>query len=93
MIISEEHKGEVERLLKIAHTYKDDAKQANTSAGETLNQIANMLDKEQSKTSQKHFKKVARKIYREWKEAIEGDTSTDDATTIVATIMPEEGEF
>ena len=93
MVISNEHKEEVERLLKIVHTYKEDAKGANASAGETLNQIANLLDKEQSKASQKHFKKVARKIYREWKEAIEGDTSTDDATTIVVAIMPEGEQF
>jgi hypothetical protein len=92
MVISEEHKGEVERLLKIAHTYKDDASQANASHREILNKIAELLDKEQTKASKKHWKAVAPKIYGDWVARLKGDKSFETASTVVDVLVPEGDE-
>ena len=90
MIIPEEVATEVDKLFGIAYDYKEDAKQSNASANEALDRVADLLDKEKTKKSIKHYKKVARKAYKERIERIMGDNSTDDASMLVTAVMPKD---
>jgi len=91
MIIPDEKIDEVDKMFRVVYTYKDDAKQANASATETLNRIAEMLDTEHTKTSAKHWKKVAKKAYKDWVDKNSGDNSSDDASVVVTQLALREG--
>lgn len=87
MIIPDELVEDVEKKFRVVYTYKDEAKEANRSATEVINEIADLLDKEKTKASKKHFKKVAKKAYTEWVARNMGDNSSDDASVITTQIF------
>ena len=89
MIIPEELMEVLDQKFRTIYEYKEEAKEANRSASEMLNEVADLLDKEKTKATIKHFKKVARKAWKDWHDRNIGDTSTDDAQTIVAGLVKE----
>lgn len=87
MIIPDELREELDVKFRTIYEYKEEAKEANRSASDMLAQVADLLDKEKSKASIKHFKKVARKAWKDWYDRNVGDTSTDDAQIVVASLV------
>ena len=68
MIIPDEMVDEADKVFRMVYDYKEDAKQANASATDALNRLADMLDKEHTKASIKKFRKAVKKAWKEWKE-------------------------
>jgi GTP cyclohydrolase I len=87
MIFDKDNMEQIEKAFKIVYTYKDEAKEANSAANETMKGLAEDLAKD---GDVKTMKKVLRKAYREWQDRIKGDDSTDDAVALVYSINEKE---
>lgn len=82
----------VEARFKAAYALKEEAKQANSTATEILNDLAITLSPNKDKYSIKRFKKVIKSSYREWIARTMGDSSMDDAVEIANAIVGEPAE-
>jgi len=89
LILDETMKDVVEARFKAAYNYKEDAKQANASATEILNDLAVTVSPNKDKYSIKQYKKIIKGAFAEWVKRTTGDTTMDDAIQIADAIVGE----
>ena len=90
MVLTDEQKTRVQEAFKLIARYKEDAREAASSAGEAMkNLVAEMTT---DKTERKWLKKSFAKAFREYEENLRNEPDTlDDAVDIIAAVMPQGG--
>lgn len=71
--------------FKIVFTYKEEAKNANASASETMKSLIENLTAD--KKERKELRKLMRKAFRSWVEAVQGEDQLTDTIQLVSSIL------
>ncbi len=92
MIIDDTNKELIEKAFRLVYDLKDEAKTANSTATEKLNELAQVLSPNKDKYSIKRYKSVVKKAFKNWVELHKGDSSSEEAVEVANSIVGDRSE-